>query len=238
MIYDITEIKWDTDGQNPKELNLPNKVRIEIDDTDQPNQPIEDKIADYLSHKYGWCVLNYRYKSALSKEQTKLKKFLEENEFRVFPFLQDNDIRAYIENWTSGGEDMIITLHPFSFEELKSYIEEYDIDEHIDIMMEDKMYKECFTYRKAVEDQEDWLNNWKDVIELYEKGEKKEEYLTFTLSATQQRHIIDLLFDDLELAKRQMQRLSPNEQEIMSAHTNKIEVIINILSKPEKTQIR
>ena len=48
----VTNIEWDTDGEDPKDLNLPNEVKIN-EDID------EDEIADYLSDEYGWCVCSF-----------------------------------------------------------------------------------------------------------------------------------------------------------------------------------
>ena len=48
----VTDIEWDTDGENPEDLDLPSEVAIN-DDID------EDEIADWLSDNYGWCVLSF-----------------------------------------------------------------------------------------------------------------------------------------------------------------------------------
>ena len=50
----ISDIVWDTDGDNPKDLNLPDEVRI-ADEMDIE----DDEIADYLSDEYGFCVESF-----------------------------------------------------------------------------------------------------------------------------------------------------------------------------------
>ena len=43
-------VNWDTDNQD---VDLPDEVEIPI------SVKKEDRIADYLSDKYGWCVNSY-----------------------------------------------------------------------------------------------------------------------------------------------------------------------------------
>lgn len=104
-------------------------------------------------------------KNKLTKEQKQLVSLLEEHDYHVHVI--DNDVE--IENWTDREEDMIISLplKDFSIEGLERFAEEYDIDEHIDIMMEPgspteptnpRSYRANFTYQQAVQDQTDWLD--------------------------------------------------------------------------------
>lgn len=46
----VTDIIWDTDGEDID--NLPEEVNI-------PDDIDEDDIADYLSDEYGWCVESF-----------------------------------------------------------------------------------------------------------------------------------------------------------------------------------
>lgn len=107
----------------------------------------------------------------LTKEQEQLVSLLEEHDYRVHVY--DEDVE--IENWTDREEDMIISLplKEFSVEGLERYAEEYDIDEHIDIMMgsgspteptDPRSYRANFTYQEAVQDQTDWLNYLREDI--------------------------------------------------------------------------
>ena len=49
MAIKVTGIKWDTDGEDQASLGLPSCVEIEA-------AVEEDRIADHLSDRYGWCV--------------------------------------------------------------------------------------------------------------------------------------------------------------------------------------
>jgi len=100
-------------------------------------------------------------KTKLTKEQKQLVSLLEEHGYRVHTY--DNDVE--IENWTDCGENMIISLplKDLTVEGLERFAEEYDIDEHIDIMMQgdprdSRSYRANFTYQQAVQDQTDWLD--------------------------------------------------------------------------------
>ncbi len=48
----LFDIQWDTDGQDPDELGLPNEQIAVVDDDWTP----EDDAADWLSDRYGFCV--------------------------------------------------------------------------------------------------------------------------------------------------------------------------------------
>lgn len=52
----VTNIQRDTDGED---VDLPNEVILE----DVAN---DDRIADMLSDKYGWCVLSYNVKEVVA----------------------------------------------------------------------------------------------------------------------------------------------------------------------------
>lgn len=100
-------------------------------------------------------------KTKLTKEQEQLASLLEEHDYRVRVY--DKDVE--IENWTDRDEDMIISLplKDFTIEGLERFAEDYDIDEHIEIMMEGspsdpRSYRANFTYQQAVQDQTDWLD--------------------------------------------------------------------------------
>ena len=48
MILKVTDIEWETDGED---VELPTEVDIEVDE-----DYTDDEIADYLSDEYGWLV--------------------------------------------------------------------------------------------------------------------------------------------------------------------------------------
>lgn len=99
----------------------------------------------------------------LTNKQKRLKKALEKHGFS-FEF---DDKEIELENWTPGGEDMLIYLDDFTVEELELYADDYDIDEHIKMMMQDKSpggYAANFTLTEALADQTAWLEDLREVI--------------------------------------------------------------------------
>lgn len=94
----------------------------------------------------------------------KEKKILE----KYFDYVEND----YLETWTNGGVDMIIYLdnNQKSIKEIiEEYIDNFDIDEEIDLYREDKRYRENFTIRESLEDFENWLEYLKIVCEELEK---------------------------------------------------------------------
>lgn len=70
--------------------------------------------------------------------------------------VHDGDDYIEFETWTNGGVNMFVTIHKESsksyFEQFKEYVENFDIDEEIDIHREDKLYKSHFTITRSVDD--------------------------------------------------------------------------------------
>lgn len=69
VTYAITNIEWDTDGEDieelPTEVELTLKDMIEDDLEDE--ETVTEKITDYLSDNYGFCLFDYDYE-IISKE--------------------------------------------------------------------------------------------------------------------------------------------------------------------------
>lgn len=86
------------------------------------------------------------------------EKSIFENNFKVY---EDKDI-IELESWTDGGVDMIITLDKTSTktltEQFNEYIDNFDIDEEIDLMRTDIRYRERFTIRESLNDYDNWLD--------------------------------------------------------------------------------
>lgn len=65
LFFHVTNIQWDTDGQDPDGLNLPCEVDIPFSSLDRGQgldwDELTDGIADWLSDKYGFCVINYTF---------------------------------------------------------------------------------------------------------------------------------------------------------------------------------
>lgn len=60
--FKCTNINWDTDGRG--QCGLPESVTIELDEAfvnDLADSVIEEELANELSDKYGFCVLDYEY---------------------------------------------------------------------------------------------------------------------------------------------------------------------------------
>lgn len=66
-----------------------------------------------------------------------------------------------LESWTNGGVDMFITIDKNSYntllEQLKEFVENFDIDEEIEIHRKDENYKRNFTIRESITDFENWF---------------------------------------------------------------------------------
>ena len=99
----------------------------------------------------------------------KLKKFFEDNNFSVYLFKQDGKQCAEIESFTDGGVDMIITLQTFIKEEFFDYVDDFDVDELIDLHRQDKSYRANFTISQSLKDFTDFHNNLKEIVSKLEK---------------------------------------------------------------------
>ena len=84
-----------------------------------------------------------------------------ESEFSV----HEHDDCVELETWTEGGVNMIITLNidkerPYHMQ-FKEYVEDFDVDDAVDLHREDERYRNAFTLRRSLEDFESykkWLN--------------------------------------------------------------------------------
>lgn len=81
-----------------------------------------------------------------------------------------------LETWTDGGVNMLITLLNVNdnyMEQLEKYIEEFDIDDEIQIMRESDNYKKNFTIRESLDDYEAYIEKLKDILSKL-KGDEQE----------------------------------------------------------------
>ena len=94
-------------------------------------------------------------------------KVIEKNGFNISVYEEDDkECGLDIEDWTSGGVDMIRLLdfrynkNIFNiyhiYEEIKEYSENFDIDEEIDLYREGKNYRDNFTIMQSEKDFEEW----------------------------------------------------------------------------------
>ena len=62
-----------------------------------------------------------------------LQTFFEEEDFKVHLFEQDGQQCADIETWTNGGVNMNIVLMPFTKEKFIEYVNDFNVDEQVDL---------------------------------------------------------------------------------------------------------
>ena len=65
MIIHIYNIDWDTDGELPEKLDLPEEEHVELDVPDGyelTDEDLEDAI-DALSDRYGYAIFGYDYEA-------------------------------------------------------------------------------------------------------------------------------------------------------------------------------
>lgn len=59
MLINVTDIKWDTDGE---EVDLPDEEQINLDISNESDwDEIEEEIGNYLSDTYGFCHCGFTY---------------------------------------------------------------------------------------------------------------------------------------------------------------------------------
>ena len=103
------------------------------------------------------------------KLNKKQKEFLENN-FNVSTTNYSNGKYLTLEAWTDGGVDMIIELDYKKdiIEGLNEYIENFDIDDEIDLYRESKEYREAFRITESVKDFTEWINRIKTIKNVLE----------------------------------------------------------------------
>ena len=84
-----------------------------------------------------------------------------------------------LESWTDGGVDMCISIDKTSdnnlLEQLERFVENFDIDEEIDIHREDENYKRHFTIRESINDFENWVDYIEECISKLEEYNNEDE---------------------------------------------------------------
>lgn len=99
-----------------------------------------------------------------------------ENYFTIL----ENESGYELETWTNEGVDMIITIEKNGdtlLEQLKEYIDNFDIDSEIDMYRENEEYRNNFTIKESLEDFESYISYVKDLIEELETNKENEEFL-------------------------------------------------------------
>ena len=97
----------------------------------------------------------------------KQKEILE----KYFNIYKDNNFEYELEAWTNGGVNMFIEIdnNKDIIEELKKYINNFDIDEEIDLYRQDKNYKENFKITESVKDFTEWITLINNIIKELEE---------------------------------------------------------------------
>lgn len=92
----------------------------------------------------------------------------------------ENESGYELETWTNEGVDMIITIEKNGdtlLEQLKEYIDNFDIDSEIDMYRENEEYRNNFTIKESLEDFESYISYVKDLIKELETNKENEEFL-------------------------------------------------------------
>ena len=98
-------------------------------------------------------------------KMTRKEKKIFENCFGIY---EDNDCYA-LEDWTTGGVNMYIFLDKVidcsATQQFIDFIDNFDIDEEIEIHRQCDSYKNNFTLRQSLNDFEDWIS-WLNSIKI------------------------------------------------------------------------
>lgn len=133
-----------------------------------------------------------------------------------------------LESWTDGGVDMFITIDKNSYntllEQLKEFVENFDIDEEIEIYRQDTDYRRNFTIRESITDFENWVDYIEECISKLEECNNEDEE--------------EIDYEPLETLKGVGVKDTDNGLEIMLMGTTsgllqKYEVVMNIKNYDE-----
>lgn len=107
----------------------------------------------------------------------KQMEYLKEH-FKVY----ESESQFELESWTDGGVDMFIYIDKESYkkvaEQLKEFIDNFDIDDEIDTYRRDKTYCDAFRITDSVKDFEGYVEFLEDVLyelDVLESEEKENE---------------------------------------------------------------
>lgn len=102
----------------------------------------------------------------------KLKEFFEENDFNVHMGEEDGEISAEVETWTEGGVNMFACLQPFTIAEFEKYVNDFNVDEEIDLHRQGRDYCSAFTIKESLKDFTKFQKRLKSVLKKLKKLEK------------------------------------------------------------------
>ena len=98
----------------------------------------------------------------------KLEQFFNDCGFNVNIEKEGKSKYAELERWTDGGVDMIITLNPFTVESFREYVNDFDVDELIDMHRQEKLYRDNFTISQSLHDFTAFHNELKEMLNKLE----------------------------------------------------------------------
>lgn len=136
-----------TNGE-PVKIIIIDWDNIEVGDSSYPNENCSYE-PDYEFNDLG------KYLEENQPNDLKLYKFFEMNGFRV----NEDEISKH----TKGGVEMKFILNPFIKEGFQDIVENFDVDEYIDLHRNDPIYKENFTIKQSLNDFEDFHNELKEL---------------------------------------------------------------------------
>jgi hypothetical protein len=96
-----------------------------------------------------------------------LKEIFENEDYRVH-IINDGkgniQSEAEIETWTNGGVNMVFYLKPFTEESFIELVNNFDIDEQIELHRTDQRYKDNFTIQQSLKDFQDFHKRLKNTV--------------------------------------------------------------------------
>ncbi len=104
-----------------------------------------------------------------AKQFEKLRDFFENEGFLVHLFWQDGQQCAEVEKWTDGGVDMIFSLQPFAKKSFIERVDDFNVDEEIELHRQSDDYKRDFTISEGLKDFTDFHNHIKEVASRLEE---------------------------------------------------------------------
>lgn len=128
---------------------------------------------------------------------------------RYFNNIYEDENSYEMETWTNKGVNMIVDIEKDGnslLEQLKDYVDNFDIDYEIDLHREDERYRNDFTIEESLEDFKDYINYLKSLINELEHIEKKytyEDFDNYTLE------------ESLEILKREVKNKNINADDLI-----------------------
>ena len=88
-----------------------------------------------------------------------------------FTIYESNNGEIELETWTNGGVNMFIYLNKNEdiTQQFRKYIENFDIDEEIEIHRQNTDYKNAFSITESVDDFRDYLRWLKTILSMLEE---------------------------------------------------------------------